>query len=123
MKANKAHNIRLAVIVSGIIAASYFFIDPAGSRYFPKCLIHSFTGYQCACCGSQRAFHQLLHLNISEAFKLNALFVLFILYALLILIISFTKRENKITNNLLGTKALAIYLTISILFGILRNIV
>ncbi|MDE5732371.1 MAG: DUF2752 domain-containing protein [Bacteroidales bacterium] len=45
------------------------------------------TGLKCPGCGSQRALHQLLHLNIAEAIEYNALMVfsipilLFLLFA------------------------------------------
>lgn len=33
------------------------------------------TGLKCPGCGSQRALHALLHLNIGEAFRYNAMLV------------------------------------------------
>ncbi len=43
------------------------------------------TGFECPGCGSQRAIHSLLHLDIAAAFRFNALLVLSLpLVALLI---------------------------------------
>jgi len=58
----------------------YFFHDPAqsGGVGLP-CPTHYLTGLHCPACGSQRAFHALLHLHFLEAISLNvfAVFVLF----------------------------------------------
>ncbi|MFV0346116.1 MAG: DUF2752 domain-containing protein [Bacteroidales bacterium] len=122
----RTNNIICLTIIGVIIVMIYFAIDPASSRFLPKCLIHSLTAYQCPGCGSQRALHQLLHLNLSEAFRLNALFVVALPYVLFGLIINFIKINNRkvknITDKLYGTKALIICALTATLFGIIRNI-
>lgn len=68
----------------GIIV--YSALDPA-SNLFPRCPVNMLTGLKCPGCGSQRALHQLLHLNIVKAMEYNALMVfsipilLFLLFA------------------------------------------
>jgi hypothetical protein len=69
-------------------AVFLFFFNPASpaNQFFPKCPFRLVTGWQCPGCGSTRAFHQLLHLDLLAAFKLNPLMVLtvpFIIYGLL----------------------------------------
>ena len=60
----------IAVIaVLGIIV--YFCLDPARTP-FPRCPFKMLTGLSCPGCGTQRAIHQLLHLNFAEALKYNA---------------------------------------------------
>lgn len=59
----------VALAVGGLI----YSIDPATSPLYPPCLLHSLTGLQCPGCGGTRALHQLLHGNVAEAFRLNAL--------------------------------------------------
>ena len=61
----------------------FFFLDPAKIGIFPRCLFLRLTGYECPGCGSQRAIHHLVHLQIGQAFRENALFVLAIPYILL----------------------------------------
>jgi hypothetical protein len=51
--------------------------DPALGGY-PTCAFHDLTGWQCAGCGTLRAFHQLAHGHLAAAFRLNALAVLFL---------------------------------------------
>lgn len=59
----------LLLVVSGI----YFAFDPAASAFFPPCPLKKFAGLDCPGCGSQRAFHALLHLQFGEAFRFNPL--------------------------------------------------
>lgn len=67
--------ILLLVLALGVV---YYRFDPSASRVFPKCPVMSLTGFPCAGCGSQRAIHAILHLDINEAVRYNFLMVLFI---------------------------------------------
>jgi hypothetical protein len=63
----------------GLIAASVVvlrFFDPVSSILFPPCPLHWLTGLYCPGCGSLRAFHQLLHGNLGNAFAFNPFAVL-----------------------------------------------
>ncbi len=55
--------------------AVYFAFNPSGSAWFPKCPFLMLTGWQCPGCGSQRAIHSLLHLDIVSALRYNFLLV------------------------------------------------
>ncbi len=74
-------------IVGIVVSASIvvFLFDPATSSFYGKCPFHWLTGLHCPGCGTLRASHQLLHLNVAAAFRFNALTVLsapFLMYAL-----------------------------------------
>ena len=74
----RTKKIAVAVIITaplfvGICLYGYF--DPEQSRWFPKCLFLTLTGWKCPGCGSQRALHQLLHGHIAAAFHYNALLI------------------------------------------------
>ena len=69
-----------------LIALVYAFFDPAQYAFFPKCTFHSLTGLDCPGCGGQRALHQLLHGNFTDAFRYNALLVSLASFGLWILI-------------------------------------
>ena len=58
----------ILIILLGIIL---FFVDPEYSAFIPKCPFRWFTGLDCPACGSQRAIHQLLPLNIKGAIGYN----------------------------------------------------
>ena len=64
-----------ALSVIAVLVVLYEKYDPADFVLFPKCIFHSITGLQCPGCGSQRAMHALLNLEIGEAVRYNALFV------------------------------------------------
>lgn len=59
----------LALLVLGIF-------DPQSSGFFPKCPFLLLTGLKCPGCGTQRALHQLLNLDLCQAFRYNALMVM-----------------------------------------------
>lgn len=71
---------RNAYILVGVavaaVCAVYFSVDPAVSRFVPKCLFHELTGWQCPGCGSQRMLHALLHGDIVAAWHHNAVLLL-----------------------------------------------
>ena len=62
-----------AVLGSG---AMLFFFDPAQHGFYPICLFHLLTGWNCPGCGATRAAYQLLHGHLLRALHDNALFVL-----------------------------------------------
>ena len=62
-----------AALGSGAIL---FFFDPAKHGFYPICLFHSLTGWNCPGCGATRAAYQLLHGHLLRALHDNALFVL-----------------------------------------------
>jgi hypothetical protein len=73
-----------AILIAGSVI--YFNYNPVESFFFPKCPFLTLTGYKCPGCGSQRAIHALLHLDIRSAFQHNALLIISIPYILLLLI-------------------------------------
>lgn len=49
--------------------------DPSRSAWLPECLFHRMTGWLCYGCGSTRALHALLHANLTDSLRLNALLI------------------------------------------------
>ena len=62
----------VALLTAGVVLWRY---DPAQYRLYPRCQLYALTGLQCPGCGGLRALHALLHGRVSEAFRLNPLFV------------------------------------------------
>lgn len=62
----------LALALVALAGMVYFAFDPSQSRFFPRCVFLSLTGWQCPGCGSQRAIHALLHGDIVGAWHYNA---------------------------------------------------
>ncbi len=71
------------ILLSAALLAVFWF-DPSQHGFYPKCLLHSLTGWNCAGCGSLRALHHLLHGEFLPAFRSNALLVLAVLTAAVI---------------------------------------
>ena len=112
------------VVIILVIVGYYYFLNPYEQKdFFISCPFYKITGYQCPGCGSQRAFHELLHFHFLEALKQNALFLLAIPYFLIVFYTSFNKEKHqKLRQFLLGDKTLLILLIFIILFGIIRNL-
>ena len=120
---SKFFRIFFSIIAAGGILLLYFFYDPTPAKsLFPKCIFHSLTGYYCPGCGTQRAFHSLLHGNIVSALSYNILFVLLlplIIYFLLYFII-YNKRSKV---RIIYKKQFAYFILFVILiFWVLRNL-
>lgn len=112
------------VVIILLITGYYFFLNPYEQEYFfISCPFYKITGFQCSGCGSQRAFHEILHLNFKEAFHQNALVVFGIPYFSLIFFTSFYQEKfAKLRQLLIGKKTILVLFIIVILFGIFRNL-
>lgn len=117
-----------AVIVLVLLAALYLFynLNPETQPIFPKCPFLVFTGYECPGCGTQRAIHQLLHLNIGAALKYNGFMVLALPYIFLGVYMEYLggkKRNYKLHNIIFGRYSAIVILIIILLYWVLRNII
>jgi hypothetical protein len=68
----------LLLVMGGALLIALLMVyrfDPVRHSLYPRCFLYAQTGIQCPGCGGLRATHQLLHGNVREAFRLNALFV------------------------------------------------
>ena len=112
------------VVIILLITGYYFFLNPYEQEYFfISCPFYKITGYQCSGCGSQRAFHEILHLNFREAFHQNALVLIAIPYFSLIFFTSFFQEKfAKLRQLLIGKKTILVLFIFIILFGIFRNL-
>ena len=61
-------------VLAGV--AVLFQFDPARHAFYPTCVFHRVTGWNCPGCGGLRATHHLLHGDVAVAFGFNALVVL-----------------------------------------------
>ena len=111
------------VVIILLITGYYFFLNPYEQEYFfISCPFYKIAGFQCSGCGSQRAFHEILHLNFKEAFHQNALVLIAIPYFSLIFFTSFFQEKfAKLRQFLIGKKTILILFIFIILFGIFRN--
>lgn len=77
-----------------VVIIVYSIFNPLQSRFFPKCVFHSITGYDCPGCGTQRAIHSLLHGQLLNAIKYNLLFIVSLPYLFIGAILDIANPEN-----------------------------
>ena len=111
------------ILGSGLIAV-YATFNPESLSFFPSCPFHSITGLHCPGCGSQRAIHDLLHLNFFQAFSHNPLIVLGMVTGIYkaFLWLKYPDSKQAPNNFLYHKNAPLVVLFIVISFWILRNI-
>jgi hypothetical protein len=72
---NMSAKFRAHVTAAGLAAGSWvlYTCSPTEHAFYPRCLFHALTGWQCPGCGGTRALYHLLHLQLGEAIRYNAL--------------------------------------------------
>ncbi len=112
--------------LAGLALVGYFLFDPAASGFFPKCPFYVLTGLKCPGCGSQRAIHALLHLQVGRAFSENPLMVISIPYLLTAFVFFLKKEKNEkwqaADDMLFRGKAVKLVLVTVLAFWLLRNL-
>ncbi|MBT6881503.1 MAG: DUF2752 domain-containing protein [Flavobacterium sp.] len=101
-----------------LLVSLYYFFNPTVSNFFPKCPFHTITGLYCPGCGSQRAIHDLMHLNIFEAINHNALMFFAFTFGIGLYLYS----KKKFYDLIYHPKSPLIIFGIIFLFGVLRNL-
>lgn len=107
-----------------VVALFYFSANPSRVNFFLQCPLYTTTGIYCPGCGSQRATHDLLHLDFIGVMQHNALYLsalLFLGYHGIIIIANkfFGKTWKSLLNH---PRTPLIVLIIIILFWVLRNL-
>ena len=121
--------IRYLLIVLALVVAAvgYKYLDPSVVPIFPRCPFRLLTGYLCPGCGSQRAIHHLLNLDLAAAWQMNPLFVIALPYLALALLLQplahRSPRCARLRDLLVGYRASVVILVVILLFWVGRNIV
>ena len=115
------------LFVTGLVLLFvYREFNPEASLLFPKCPFYMLTGLECPGCGSQRAIHHLLNLQLIAALQENALMVIAIPYIGAGLFLDcIRKPSEKISSIRLrfyGKYAMITSLVIILIFWIVRNL-
>lgn len=112
------------LIVAGLFY--FYFFDPSDTKnLYVSCTFKNFTGWDCAGCGGQRAFHHILHFDFLNALKYNALLVVLFPYAMILIFFSF---RQYLTNKpfpksfWFSNKMALIFVAVLLLFMVIRNI-
>jgi hypothetical protein len=124
-KGDNFHRLRvLLIFLSGLTTACLLYtFNPADSRLYAPCPFHALTGLYCPGCGSLRAIHQLLHMHLLSAFKLNPLLVLSIPLLGYLLLHPYVAASKKhfLSDVNMPAFLIWIYLGIVVSFWIIRN--
>lgn len=116
--------IGLAVLLFLFYAYWIALNDPAESISF-SCPVFTFTGMECAGCGSQRAFHELMNGRLSNAISQNALLFLLMPYAIMGMVLRFKplrEKYEKLYLSLFGSRAAWILLFLVLAWTLYRNL-
>ena len=70
---SRAHAIAAAMLAGGGVLYTF---APSEHSFYPRCIFHALTGWQCPGCGGTRALYHLLHFHLGEAIHYNALVTL-----------------------------------------------
>ena len=118
----------LSIIGFFILGAGIYYFyqhDPAQSEtVFILCVTKNISGIDCPGCGSQRAFHELLHGNFIKAAKLNLTIYFFTpLFLFIFLKTALKPFHIDLPDLLITTKRLMLILFFLLLFTVLRNLI
>ncbi len=105
-------------LLSGL--AMLFLVDP-GSGWLPRCPVLCATGFDCPGCGSLRCMHSLLHGEIRQAWRYNALLICVAPVVLVGVLSEFT-RFRALRLSRMRPWSVAALLVFIVAFGILRNV-
>jgi hypothetical protein len=116
---NKPVALVICLLAGLALSGMLFFLNPATTWFFPPCFFHKVTGLYCPGCGSTRALHCLLHGQIYEAIRNNALIVLALpLFGGIILVRAASQRPATASR----WRWVALLMAVLVLFGVVRNI-
>jgi len=116
-----------AVIVAGAAFAGagavVYFFNPSTHGFYPICLFHKLTGWNCPGCGGTRSVYALLHGNVALALKDNALFVVLLAAAVArgIWIAAKTIRRQPV-GTFVPVGVLWVALAMAVVFTVMRNL-
>ncbi len=105
--------------------AFLYLVNPEHSSWVPKCYFHFFTGLQCPACGSQRAIHSMLHLDVASAMAFNPFLVVSLPYLLSLMAVTWFDdkgKMEKLRHFCQHTCTIRIYLVLILLWWVIRNL-
>jgi hypothetical protein len=121
MKRRSITGMAIATLLGGLAVVYRF--PPTEYSFYPRCPIYLTTHWLCPGCGSTRALHSLLHLDIQSALHYNALFTL--LFPLACLWFGFicyrTLRYDQFPNLAIPRSVAACLIVTIVLFTVARN--
>lgn len=115
----------LPLLLLGVLVFIYYTFNPSQSSFFLPCPLKYTTDFYCAGCGSQRAIHHLMHLDVVTAFRYNPLLILtlpILVYVLILQYLNFVTGSKYRFKLFYSNVFIVVYFGIAIVYSILRNI-
>ena len=117
----RAHATAAALLLGGAVLYTF---PPSEHSFYPRCIFHALTGWQCPGCGGTRAIYHLMHLHGSEALHYNALVAVLVPLALIYFVFWYwtllgSGRGPRL--HLPRPVVVCLYLAV-LIFGVVRNI-
>ncbi len=121
---NRRIAVAAVVVAAATVIAVYYAVDPASS-FMPRCAFKALTGLDCPGCGSQRAFHALLHGRVAEAFEFNPSVFVSVPLAVVYAAIEWSERPGmrRLRRVMLSAPTLMTLACAILLWTIFRNLV
>lgn len=129
----KARFVKILTVAASVVAAAavlsllglvvhYLYTHDPAQTPSPKCVFKVLTGYDCPGCGSQRAFHALLHGRLADAWGFNP-FVFFAvpLAVLYVCVESMRRRYPRLHAGFVHPAAVTVVSIAVVMYWILRN--
>jgi hypothetical protein len=111
----------LGIVVFCGLGVLYYVYDPSVAP-FPRCPLLVLTGIKCPGCGSQRAVHHLLHLDVASAMRDNFLLVLSIPYLVAGFALQWTRQQPDLLRRWYGYQAARVVFVVVMGFWVVRNL-
>ena len=103
----------------------FYFVNPEMQHYPIKCIWKMLTGTQCPACGFQRMMYALVHGQYQEALSSNYCFIIYIPFALMIILTEWYNYHHKLNflrKILYNQYSLKLYIVLYFSWWIFRNI-
>lgn len=114
--------ILVQTVIMVIIILSFIFLKSDYVKIVPNCIIREKTGFLCPACYGTTFAIEMVNFNFSKAFLIHPVFFLLILYLILLdIVYAINVLLNK-KINIFKWWHIIIWLTLLIIYTILRNI-
>lgn len=122
----RTRNLFFLLVILILLFFLYSYVDPNESFWVPKCPLKLLTGWNCPSCGTQRAFHALIHGHLFLAIQYNWFALVSVPYAGLLLFTAFLMNpgchRDRFRHFFESRNLVLLYVYLYFLWFVVRNI-